>query len=34
MEIRNKAEQNAWLVAAMSNHLEFVELLRRTRDKK
>ena len=33
MELRNKEEQNAWLLAAMSNHLEFVELLRRTRDK-
>jgi ankyrin repeat protein len=34
MELRNKNEQNAWLLAAMNNHLEFVELLRQTRDKK
>jgi hypothetical protein len=34
MELRNKKEQNAWLLAAMNNHLEFVELLRKTRDKK
>ena len=27
MELRNKKEQNAWLLAAMNNHLEFVELL-------
>jgi len=34
MELRNKKEQNAWLLAAMGNHLEFVELLRTTRDGK
>ena len=34
MELRNKNQQNAWLLAAMNNHLEFVELLRATRDKK
>ena len=34
MELRNQKEQNAWLVAAMANHLDFVELLRRTREKK
>ena len=34
MELRNKKEQNAWLIAAMANHLEFVELLRKTREKK
>ena len=34
MELRNKKEQNAWLLAAMNNQLEFVELLRQTRDKK
>ena len=34
MELRNKEEQNAWLLAAMNNPLEFVELLRKTREKK
>jgi len=34
MELRNKKEQNAWLLAAMNNQLEFVELLRKTREKK
>ena len=36
MELRNKKEQNAWLIAAMSNHLEFVERSpqKKPRDKK
>jgi hypothetical protein len=34
MELRDKKQQNAWLLAAMANHTEFVELLRKTRDKK
>jgi serine/threonine-protein phosphatase 6 regulatory ankyrin repeat subunit B len=34
MELRNKAEQNAWLLAAMNSHLDFVELLRKRREQK
>jgi ankyrin repeat protein len=33
-EIRNKANQNAWLRAALGNHQEVIEILRKIRDQK